>query len=67
MLQKGEHMAKGKRHKSYGGRVRVHESREDRVRTNAGKTKVSKVRSQGRTARALAKSAKAKTVYGARR
>lgn len=59
-------MAKGKRSKSTGSRTRVHESREDRVRTNAGKTKNSKVRSQGRTARALARSAKTKTVYRAR-
>ena len=60
-------MAKGKRSKSSGGRSRVHESREDRVRTNAGKTKYSKVRSQERTARALARSAKTKTIYRARK
>ena len=59
-------MAKGKISKSTGSRVRVHESREDRMRTNAGKTKYSKVRSQGRTARALARSAKTKTAYRAR-
>ena len=59
-------MAQVKRGKAQAGRVRIHESREDRVRTNAGKTKYSKVRSQGRTARALARSAKTKTAYGAR-
>ena len=51
----------------YSGRARVHESREDRVRTNAGKTKVSKVRSQGRTARALARAKKTKEIYSAKR
>ena len=60
-------MAKGKRHKSYAGKRRVHESREDRARTSAGKTKNSKVRSQGRTAKALAKSSKTKTIYRAKR
>ena len=59
-------MAKGKRSKTYGGRTRAHESREDRVRTNAGKTKYSKVRSQGRTARALARAKKTKEIYRAR-
>lgn len=60
-------MAKGKRLKSHVGRLRRHESREDRVRTSAGKTKLSKVRSQGRTARALAKFAKTKMVFAAKR
>ena len=50
----------------YSGRARRHESREDRVRTNAGKTKYSKVRSQGRTARALARAKKTKEIYRAR-
>ena len=48
-------------------RTRLHESREDRVRTLTGKTKVYKVRSQGRTAKALAKSSKTKTIYRAKR
>ena len=48
-------------------RTRLHESREDRARTNAGKTKNSKVRSQGRTAKALAKSSKTKSIYAAKR
>ena len=60
-------MAKGKHRKILGSRMRVHESRENRTRTNAGKTKNSKVRSQGRTARALARSTKTKTVYRAGR
>lgn len=60
-------MARGKRSKMYSGRARVHESREDRVRTNAGKTKNSKVRSQGRTARALARAKKTKEIYSAKR
>jgi hypothetical protein len=46
---------------------KIRESREDRVRTVAGKTKSSKVRSQGRTAKALAKSSKTKTIYRAKR
>ena len=58
-------MAKGNRTQRNDSRIRRHESREDRVRTNAGKTKLSKVRSQGRTARALAKASKTKTIYRA--
>ncbi len=37
--------------------ARIHISREDRARTNAGKTVNSKVRSQGRTAAALERNA----------
>jgi len=48
-------------------RKRIKESREDRVRTTGGKTKNSKVRSQGRTAKALAKSSKTKSIYAAKR
>ena len=60
-------MAKGKHRKQFGKRVRIHTSRRERGLTKGGKTKSSKVRSQGRTARALARSTKAKTVYRAGR
>jgi hypothetical protein len=44
---------------------RVHESREDRSRTNAGKTANSKVRSEGRASAALERSALAQRASGA--
>jgi hypothetical protein len=44
---------------------RVHESREDRARTLAGKTANSKVRSEGRTLAAQERSAKKKRAYNA--
>ena len=44
---------------------RVHESREDRARTLAGKTANSKVRSEGRTLAAQERSAKNKCSYSA--
>ena len=44
---------------------RVHESREDRTRTLAGKTANSKVRSEGRTLAAAERSAKKKRNYEA--
>ena len=44
---------------------RVHESREDRARTLAGKTANSKVRSEGRTLAAQERSAKKKRSYSA--
>ena len=39
------------------GKQRIHTSREDRGRTNAGKTVISKVRSEGRTLAARERSA----------
>ena len=44
---------------------RVHESREDRARTLAGKTSNSKVHSEGRTLAAQERSAKKKRAYTA--
>jgi len=44
-------------------KVRVHTSLEDRARTNAGKTTNSKVRSEGRTLAAQARTAKNKRGY----
>ena len=44
---------------------RVHESREDRARTLAGKTTNSKVRSEGRALAAQERSAKKKRSYNA--
>lgn len=44
---------------------RVSVSREDRVRTNAGKTVNSKVRSEGRTLAAMERSALAQRTYKA--
>ncbi|MFM8789782.1 MAG: hypothetical protein ACKOKC_03465 [Chthoniobacterales bacterium] len=44
---------------------RVHESREDRTRTLAGKTANSKVRSEGRTLAAQERSAQKKRSYAA--
>jgi len=45
--------------------VPQHESREDRARTNAGKTANSKVRSQGRTLAALERNAVVKRTFEA--
>lgn len=44
---------------------RISVSREDRARTNAGKTVNSKVRSEGRTLAAMERSALAQRAYGA--
>lgn len=46
---------------------RVHESKDDRSRTNAGKTVNSKVRSEGRTLAALERAALAKRAFEAGR
>lgn len=45
--------------------MRVHESREDRARTLAGKTANSKVRSEGRALAALERAAENKRAYAA--
>jgi len=49
--------------KSAPTKPRVHTSREDRARTNAGKTANSKLRSEGRTLAAQARTAKNKRGY----
>ncbi len=46
-------------------RPRIHESREDRARTLAGKTANSKVRSEGRTLAARERIAETKLTYAA--
>jgi hypothetical protein len=50
---------------STANKPRVHESREDRARTLAGKTANSKVRSEGRTLAAAERSATKKRSYNA--
>jgi len=58
-------MAKGKHKKQIGTRVRVHTSRTERGLTR-GKTKNSKLRNQGKTARALTRSRNTAVSYRAR-
>lgn len=58
-------MAKGKHRKQLGNKPRVHTSRAERALTR-GKTKNSKLRNEGKTARALARSKRASVSYRAR-
>ncbi|NBS14549.1 MAG: hypothetical protein EBT57_07050 [Verrucomicrobia bacterium] len=58
-------MAKGKHHKLLGNRGRVHTSRAARGLIR-GKTKNSKLRNQGKTARALTRSRNAAVSFRAR-
>ena len=58
-------MSRGKHRKNLGTRKRVHTSRKLRGLTR-GKTKSSKLRSQGRRGRALARSRNTSTTYRAR-
>jgi hypothetical protein len=50
-------MTKQSKKKTSATKARIHISREDRARTNAGKTVNSKVRSEGRTLAALERAA----------